>query len=295
MITFICTECGVKLRVKDEAGGKRIRCPKCHQPTFVPQEEPRVEIPIDPPVQIPVDPPAIPDKPRYSDTQPTHAGDAPAEYRRRRTRVAEEAMPRSGKIAFILSLVGLAVPIVPSIIAVILAIIGIGAIVRDKLSGMGLTVAALILGLFVPLGHWLVLWPVVSHYTETVERATCVKRLNDIYNVGTFENGMHEWPASLEKLLSAKRLSPELLMCAADARKRPIAYFYMSPETTFPASRIVLCDYGDNHEGVRLVMFIDGRTEWMAADAFNQALREPANARFRQGLIEAEKKMSIQP
>jgi DNA-directed RNA polymerase subunit RPC12/RpoP len=292
MITFICTECGAKLRVKDEAGGKRIRCPQCQKPTFVPQDEPQVEIPVDPPVRIPVDPPvATIERDR---TKPAPAASVPVEYRRRRTRVAEEGMPRSAKIAFILSLVGLAVPVIPSIVAIILAIIGIGVITREKMGGMGLAVTALVLGLFFPIGHWLFVWPAVDHYITSVDRATCFKRLTELHSASTLPDGVHDWPETLEKLVAKKRLSPQLLTCAADGKHRRCAYFYIKPEVLFPPSRVVLCDYGDNHTGVRVVMFVDGRIEWLEPEAFNRILKEPANAHFRSALLAAETKMGIQ-
>jgi serine/threonine protein kinase len=40
MIAFACPECGQKLKVKDELGGKRGKCPKCEKPLNVPATGP---------------------------------------------------------------------------------------------------------------------------------------------------------------------------------------------------------------------------------------------------------------
>jgi hypothetical protein len=51
-ITFSCS-CGKSLQVKDEYGGKRVRCPACSDAITVPQPEPQFEVVEDEPVAPP--------------------------------------------------------------------------------------------------------------------------------------------------------------------------------------------------------------------------------------------------
>ena len=49
--------CGARLKVRDEAAGKRVKCPKCQAPIQVPE----AEAPAEPELQILDEPPAPPD------------------------------------------------------------------------------------------------------------------------------------------------------------------------------------------------------------------------------------------
>ena len=47
MIEFSCTKCGQKLNVEDKHSGKRVRCPKCGEVGFVPDNSDKIEFHCD--------------------------------------------------------------------------------------------------------------------------------------------------------------------------------------------------------------------------------------------------------
>ena len=72
MIKFKCSECGKNLRVKDNAAGKRGKCPQCGAVLHVPAAESRV--PFDEPESVPAAPPVQPSPaaPQPVAPQPAH-------------------------------------------------------------------------------------------------------------------------------------------------------------------------------------------------------------------------------
>lgn len=65
-VSFPCRACAATLKVKDELAGKRVKCPKCGQPTAVPAAAAPGEnlLPDEPPPAPPPAAPRVPGRPR---------------------------------------------------------------------------------------------------------------------------------------------------------------------------------------------------------------------------------------
>ncbi|HJZ94681.1 MAG TPA: hypothetical protein VKE40_27695 [Gemmataceae bacterium] len=84
--TATCPSCGVRVRLPDQAAGRRFRCPRCHGVIAVPPAAPAGAVALDPPAAV--DPPPAESCNPFADEAPAPStGDAasPKDRKRRPT------------------------------------------------------------------------------------------------------------------------------------------------------------------------------------------------------------------
>jgi len=125
---------------------------------------------------------------------------------------------------------------------------------------------------------------------DLARRARCAANLAAVgKNIAIYVADQQTYPASLQVILENGYLGQSLMKCPSAGGQRSCDYFYLAPERSATTQTIIACDMKGNHEGEgRNVLFAYRRVAWMTEQEFQEALRNPVNARFAEALKGAE-------
>jgi len=198
-----------------------------------------------------------------------------------------------GAVALTLSIASLAFILVYEF-APILAIAGLvlGVSVRAFLAGKRGATATILLSILALTIAFMFGSPSYIHGgRELANRAICRTNLSHIGRAMAMYGAENDdaYPASLEALVTARRLEQKELCCPS-TNDGGVDYFYLPPAPGTLYGTLVACDYSGNHEGLRNLLRHDGSVGELTEEEFQQTLAEPRNIAFAEALRQAESK-----
>lgn len=141
-----------------------------------------------------------------------------------------------------------------------------------------------------------ILLPSVNRARELAKQAVCKTHLKQIgVALEVYYMREDEYPQTLKNLYSVDEVADYVaelnLRCPSDATKRDISYFYYPTSTSHPffsQQSILVCDFKDNHKGVRNVLYRDGVIKVLTEEDFQAELSKWTNEVFAVELRKAE-------
>ncbi len=201
------------------------------------------------------------------------------------------APPAKGKTLALLALIFGICSIIPClgiVTGITAMVLGIVALVL-KTPRKGMAIAGIVVPIFgIALGIALLL-PPMTRARELAKRALCAYNLKAVSNEILLYQTEHEdvFPPSLETLIE-EGLPEKCMQCPSADEDPEFDYFYLPPSPMAPPDTLIACDYGDNHDNYRNVLFKDGSLVNMNDTEFAEELSKPHNAAFAAALQQAE-------
>ena len=195
------------------------------------------------------------------------------------------------------------IPCLGVITGIIGIILGIVALAKRK-AGQAMAIAGIIVGafgilIFQALGA-AILVPSVVGIRHAKQKAVCAANVHLIgASIQMYRTDHRKYPANLGELVSEGLMPDVTCRCpgASKGTARPLSlkdgreissnYFYLPPPGADPET-IVLCDYRDNHEDGRTVLYSDGSARFLEREVFNRELALPRNGAFAEAIRKAE-------
>lgn len=115
--------------------------------------------------------------------------------------------------------------------------------------------------------------------------------LREIY-VALRERGVDRPPLTLNVLVEEKLIDADKLKSPSNP-KREIGFFYVPVELSYSnreenEDKLIACDYKDNFENYRVVLYSNGKLQRLSEASFQDSLGQPVNKNFKQALDKIE-------
>ena len=182
--------------------------------------------------------------------------------------------------------------ILTGVTGAILAIIALARGTTTKgraITGLALAIAGFVIGQGLALGLAIggsSFIPSLSRARELAKRAACASHLQGIGQGSALYMAENQdvFPPTLQHLIDSGQPSNLFICPSDDEDEEPFDYFYLPATSASSGDTMIACDFRDNHDDYRNILFADCSTGDLTEREFQDALGEPHNAAFAAGL-----------
>jgi predicted Zn finger-like uncharacterized protein/prepilin-type processing-associated H-X9-DG protein len=291
--TIQCPHCGQTYALTAEQGpqysGQTITCTRCKNSFTVPtlSAEQSAAPPTMPPPQMPQQP-GGPQPPGAAQQIP-YGGYG--QYQRQESNGLAVA-------SLVCGIVGLLIPIVPGIIAVVLGIVALNRTKDPRVGGKGLAIAGISVGgasMLFSLCTLSVLLPSLNRARETANRVHCAANMRQIGQALLLygNDNLGQYPPTLDLALTTQDISAEVFCCPSSNESvapgatvqqqaasltpgKHLSYVYVPGGTTSSSTeRVVLYEPLTNHDqdGTN-ILYGDGHVSWESKAAAQKIIAD---------------------